>query len=105
MDDNKSEFSSVLSDQEKVVSLFQFIQELNKLKQKAILNIKEYPWERSLLDIPNDPENIILHYQDRVAEEEQDKDSEDNLILSVHKPEFQKCPSPEVSFEPWLAPG
>ena len=41
MDDNKSEFSSVLSDQEKVVSLFQFIQELNKLKQKAILNIKE----------------------------------------------------------------
>ena len=29
MDDNKSEFSSVLSDQEKVVSLFQFIQELN----------------------------------------------------------------------------
>ena len=105
MDDNKSEFSSVLSDQEKVVSLFQFIQELNKLKQKAILNIKEYPWERSLLDIPNDPENIILRYQDRVAEEEQDKDSEDNLILSVHKPEFQRCPLPEVSFEPWLAPG
>lgn len=100
MDDSKSEFSSVLSDQEKVVSLFQFIQELNKLKQKAVLNIKEYPWERSLLDIPNDPENIILRYQDRVAEEEQDKDSEDNLILSVHKPEFQKCPLPEVSFEP-----
>ena len=39
MDSDKNESLGTLSDQAKVISLFQFIQELNKLKQKAILNI------------------------------------------------------------------
>ena len=33
-----------ITDKNKVVSLFRFIQELNKLKQKAVLNVKDYPW-------------------------------------------------------------
>lgn len=32
-----------LSEQEKTISLFEFIKELNKLKQKVVLNIKDYP--------------------------------------------------------------
>lgn len=106
MDSDKNESLGTLSDQAKVISLFQFIQELNKLKQKAILNIKEYPWSFSLSDIPDDPKNIFVHYPDRVAEEVNSEKSEDaELILSVHKPEFQKCPEPELSFAPWLNPG
>lgn len=31
-----------LTDQEKVVCLFQFVEELNKLKQKKVLNISDY---------------------------------------------------------------
>ena len=31
-----------LSEQEKTISLFEFIKELNKLKQKVVLNIKDY---------------------------------------------------------------
>lgn len=69
MDSDKNESLGTLSDQAKVISLFQFIQELNKLKQKAILNIKEYPWSFSLSDIPDDPKNIFVHYPDRVAKE------------------------------------
>ena len=106
MDSDKNESLGTLSDQAKVISLFQFIQELNKLKQKAILNIKEYPWSFSLSDIPDDPKNIFVHYPDRVAEEVNSEKSEDaELILSVHKPEFQKCPEPELSFALWLNPG
>lgn len=105
MEDNKSQFSDGLTDQAKVVSLFQFIQELNKLKQKAVLNIKEYPWTFFFSNIPSDPENIHLCYQDRVSEDIQEKSSDSDIILSVHKPEFQKCPTPELPLELWLAPG
>ena len=41
-----------LSEQEKTVSLFEFIKELNKLKQKVVLNIKDYPWHLAISDIP-----------------------------------------------------
>lgn len=106
MEDNRNEVENELSDQAKVISLFQFIQELNKLKQKAILNIKDYPWSFSLSDLPDDHENISLHYRDRVSDDWDSEKAEDgNLILSVHKPEFQKCPEPELSFELWLEPG
>lgn len=106
MEDNRNQVENMLSDQAKVISLFQFIQELNKLKQKAILNVKDYPWSFSLSDLPNDPENIGLHYQDRVSDDLDSEKAEDgDLILSVHKPEFQKCPEPELSFELWLEPG
>ena len=106
MDDSKNESLDTLSDQAKVISLFQFIEELNKLKQKAILNIREYPWSVPFSDIPIVSENIILHYPDRVAEETaSENEGEAELLLSVHKPEFQKCPEPELSFELWLKPG
>ena len=32
-----------LSDQEKAIALFEFIKELNKLKQKVVLNVADYP--------------------------------------------------------------
>lgn len=37
-----------LTKQEKVLSLFKFIEELNKLKQKVVLNVSEYQWWRSI---------------------------------------------------------
>lgn len=34
--------------QEKVLSLFRFIEELNKLKQKVVLRVSDYPWWHSI---------------------------------------------------------
>ena len=47
-------------EQNKVLSLFHFIEELNKLKQKPVLNISEYDWYECLSQIPDDPEHINL---------------------------------------------
>ena len=95
-----------LTDQSKTISLFQFIRELNKLKQKAILNTRDYPWTFALSSLPDDPGNIELHYRDRVEDEAENEDgSHKNTILSVHKPEFQKCPEPYDIFKDWLLPG
>ena len=55
--------------QEKVVSLFKFIEELNKLKQKVILRVSEYPWWSPISSFPNDSENIKVFYRDRTEEE------------------------------------
>lgn len=92
-----------ISDQNKVVSLFQFIRELNRLKQKAILDFHDYPWARTLSDLPNDPDNISFFYRDRVENEE--LTDAGNILLSVHKPKFESCPEPDEIFSQWLKPG
>ena len=93
---------SAFSDQEKAVSLFQYIKELNEIKQKIVKNIKDYQWHLLLSDIPDDAENIKISYRDRVEEPETDVD---DVILSVHKPEIQRCPRPDKSLLEWLENG
>ena len=92
-----------LTKQEKVISLFKFIEELNKLKQKVILSVSDYPWWRSIASFPEDPDNIKIYYRDRVEDDEVDNVS--NILLSVHKPEFQSCPEPESVLMEWLEEG
>lgn len=92
-----------LTKQEKVISLFKFIEELNKLKRKVVLDVKEHRWWRSIASFPADSENIKIYYRDRV-EGGETEDSSD-ILLSVHKPEFQRCPAPNPIFKEWLEPG
>ena len=95
-------------EKEKIIALFQFIQELNKLKQKPIMNINQHIWSFQLSDIPNDPDNIQIHYLDRVEEEVTENDnnqSMDSVLLSVHKPNFQMCPEPGERLINWLEDG
>lgn len=92
-----------LTKQEKAISLFQFIGELNQLKQKVILRVSDYPWWRSIASFPNDPENIKTYYRDRVEDDETENVTD--VLLSVHKPEFQRCPEPDAVLEEWLESG
>lgn len=91
-----------LSDQGKAIALFEFIKELNKLKQKVVLNVADYPWHLSISDLPDASEYITVAYRDRVAEEDE---SASDVLLSVRKPEFEKCPAPSELFSDWLLPG
>ena len=100
---SQNEVQVELSDQQKVVSLFQFVKELNKLKQKVVLNYSEYPWVRTVSSFPNDPDNISVFYRDRV--ENDDVSDSTSVLLSVRKPEFDKCPEPKEIFSTWLQPG
>lgn len=100
MEDNKD--VEILSNQDKVISLFEFIKELNKIKQKVVLNVKDYPWHCSLSALPDDPENIKVFYRDRVEEETADTS---DVLLSVRKPEFEPCPEPDALLNDWLLPG
>jgi len=87
----------------RVSSLFKYIQELNKLKQKTILNVKDYRWQLWCSDLPNDPDNIKLNYQDRIDEDSAPADGEpDNILLAVHKEDFQSCPMPPETLTDWL---
>ena len=92
-----------VSKQEKVTALFSFIKELNKLKQKIVLRVSDYPWWRSIKSFPDDPENIKIYYRDRL--EEDDTNNTSNVILSVHKPDLQRCPQPDSVIEEWLEYG
>ena len=94
-----------LATQNKVVALFQFIEELNKLKQKSVINVNDYNnngWYFPLSNLPDDPDNITVFYRDRVKDEDA---SIGSTLLSVHKPEFTRCPSPDALFASWLEYG
>lgn len=90
--------------QEKAVALFEFIRELNKLKQKVIIDQKKHILCRALSDLPKDEANIRIFYRDRVEEDSQEP-GEGNVLLSVRKPEFERCPQPERILEKWLVSG
>lgn len=96
--------NEALLEQGKVISLFQFIKELNKLKRQAILNLSEYSWSRTISSFPDDPENISVYYRDRVENEEPEF-GDKQVLLSVHKPEYDRCPQPDNILNDWLEPG
>ena len=93
-----------LTQQEKALSLFSFIRELNKLKQKVIRNWREYPFCRPLSGLPADPEHVRIFYRDRV-EEDVPEAAYGNVLLSVRKPTLEPCPKPGTVLEEWLIEG
>ena len=92
-----------LSDKDKVISLYKFIEEFCKNKQNIITNDNKYSWKFDIKNIPMDEDNISVIYNDSV--EEETEDSELNYLLKVHKPEFQKCPEPDNFIKEWLVDG
>ena len=96
--------NKTLTQQEKAISLFEFIRELNKLKQKVVLDMKEYLLCRPMSELPDDPEHIQVFHRDRVEDDSLDTDHS-NVLLSVRKPSFERCPAPAASLEEWLIGG
>lgn len=88
--------------QNNVVALFQFIEELNKLKQKNITHTDDQRYYLPLSEIQDDNENIVIHYRDRL---DNDDEHADRYLLSIHKPEFEKCFAPDPIFVDWLEDG
>ena len=93
-----------LTQQEKALSLFAFIRELNKLKQKIVLNFKEHPLCRPQSSLPEDPEHIQVFFRDRVEEEVAEAE-QGNLLLAVRKPRLEPCPVPPEVLKGWLVEG
>lgn len=70
----------------RVISLYRFLYELNKLKSNVVTDIHNYKWCLSLKDLAGeDPANIKVY---------EPNDKNNQTILSVHKPEFKPCPTP-----------
>ena len=74
--------NKTLTQQEKAISLFEFIRELNKLKQKVVLDMKEYLLCRPMSELPDDPEHIQVFHRDRVEDDSLDTDHS-NVLLSA----------------------
>lgn len=104
-----SNFKNTIANDEitnRVSSLFKYIQELNKLKQKTILNVKDYKWKLWCAELPDDYPHVKLNYQDRMADDGLFDDNEwDNVLLTVHKEDFMPCPPPPQELRGWLQAG
>lgn len=89
----------------RALSLYKYLKDLSSLRIKTVSNINAYDWSCYFKNIPDDPENITVTYRDRVSEEETFDNRFQDEIISVKKPEFQKCPSPPKLLDEWLNPG
>ena len=89
---------------EKGTALFQYIRELNKLKQKSILNTKNYKFFHAISDLPDDEAYISVHYRDRVSSDPAipESNEEDDILLSVRKPEFEEAPALPCKLAEWV---
>ena len=94
---------TTLTKKDKTVSLFQFIKELNQVKQKLVTRVSDYKWWRSVASLPEDLDNIKIYYRDRVEDDSAEENSD--ILLSVHKPNFQECPKPDSILLEWLEDG
>lgn len=86
----------------KVISLYKYIRDITALRQKTILDTKEYNWSCAFSQIPKDEENVKIFYRDHMQENDMDFDK---ALLLVHKPEFTPCPVPDDSIREWLLDG
>ena len=89
----------------KTLSLYKYLKDLSSLRFRSVLNIKSYDWIYYFKDIPEDTENISISYRDRLKDDELSEDTTFDEILSVKKPEFQKCPDPPKNIIEWLNSG
>ncbi|SFL45485.1 Protein of unknown function [Lachnospiraceae bacterium KH1T2] len=74
---------------DRVISLFQYIEELNKLKQRPVLNISEYVKTGMVLpasEIPEKSNDIYIGYEEKEA----------GVLLAVHRPDYKDYPEEDV---------
>ena len=82
-----------------IVSIFNFIKEMNKLKYTIIADVREQIWNYFTRDIPDDSSAISLFDRDNAQEV---PNGEDLVILKIKKPDLPTCPQPPKSIDEWL---
>ena len=100
-----NEDANINESKNKALSLYKYLKDLSSLRIKTVSNINTYDWSCYFKNIPDDSENITVTYRDRVSEEETFDNRFQDEIISVKKPEFQKCPYPPKALDEWLNPG
>ena len=98
---------NAMTDSERAESLFCFLRELNKLKQHAVLHVREYKSRCRLADLPADSADVELNWQDRQADDSPDLEDqpESPVLLKEHRPEFEPVPRPDAALGSWLQTG
>lgn len=95
----------LLTNKNKALALYKYLREFCALDSRVITNIQGYSWKLFFEDIPNDTENIKVAYKDRVKDNDEEVDDNRYELLSVKKPQFEKCPEPQDNIKKWLLPG
>ena len=85
-----------------LISIFNFIKEMNKLKYMTAKNIQEQIWHCFISDIPTDSTDVVLTDWQGIQDT---ADNEERIILWIKKPNFPICPQPPKSIIEWLEPG
>ena len=105
LNDQRGKANNKLTDQNKTIALFQFIRELNTLRQKPILNTEDYPFCLKIQDLPYNPEYLQIYFNDGADEVQHVESIEGNVLLSITKPSYEDCPEPDKIFKDWLVNG
>lgn len=94
-----------LTNKDRALALYKYLREFCELDSKVIGDIGKYGWKLTFDDIPHDTENIFLSYKDRTKDDDDEVDDNRYELLSVKKPQFDKCPNPPEIIKDWLLDG
>jgi hypothetical protein len=100
-----NKIEKLFTNKDKALALYKFLREFCALDCKVICNIEQYEWKLFFDDIPNDTENVTLSYKDRILDNDDEVDDNRYELLSVKKPQFEKCPLPPENIKDWLLTG
>ena len=95
----------ILTNKNKALALYKYLKEFCALDIKVIANVDSYIWKLFFSEIPEDSEYIKVVYKDRVKDNDEEVDDTRYELLSVRKPQFDKCPEPPKEIKEWLLPG
>lgn len=93
----------VQTNRENVIKLLTFLKGMNSIKKTVVTDVKKQPWFTNLSDLPQDTQYIKIKFHDEPADS--DDSSENDYLVKIQKPIFEKCPSPKDSFKDWLKAG
>ncbi len=91
-----------LTNKDKALALYKYLREFCTLDSRVNSDIRKYEWKLFFDDIPYDSENITLSYKDRTKDDDDEVDDNRYELLSVKKPQFDKCPNPPEIIKDWL---
>lgn len=96
-------------ERQRITGIFQFLRELDHLKNPVVRDIRYQEFQCSLNDLPNYPtiqfKGLSTSSVDEGSEEDFAEDSDTQSVLTVRRPSTTKCPTPPEELTLWIEPG
>ena len=92
-------------DKQRVISLYEFIKEFSKLKNKSTLNYQSYPFKCELNKFKSNREELYIADAVNYSSSNDSDNSKNDAIFYIQRPDYEACPEPKENLLKWIKSG